>query len=134
LSVGLGTNAEFVKCVVAYYPVLAVPPNVVSAAMAPEYSSIEQIKRHAPRMPPMLLAKAGRDAPFLNRLIDSFRDQAKASNLPPEYLEHPKGRHAFDILDDDDTSREILRRTMSFIERHLHGVSGAASNQTELSK
>jgi acetyl esterase/lipase len=134
LSVGLGTNAGFVQCVVAYYPVLAVPPNMVSAAMAVEYSSIEQIKRHAPRVPPMLLAKAGRDAPFLNRLIDLFRDQAKASNLLLEYLEHPKGRHAFDILDDDDTSREILRRTMSFIERHLQRVSRAVSDQTEPSK
>ena len=134
LSVGLGTNAAFVRCAVAYYPALAVPPNVVNAAMAAEYSSIEQIKRHAPRVPPILLAKAGLDAPFLNRLIDSLRDQAKASNLPLEYLEHHKGRHAFDILDHDDTSREILRRTMSFIERHLQGVSRAASNQTELSK
>ena len=82
----------------------------------------------------MLLAKAGRDAPFPNRLIDLLRAQAKASNLSLEYLEHPRGRHAFDILDDDDTSREILRRTMNFIERHLHGVSGAISNQAELSK
>jgi len=134
LSVGMGTNAEFVRCVVAYYPALAVQPSAVSAALAVEYSSIEQIKRHAPRVPPMLLAKAGLDAPFLNRLIDLFRDQAKASNLPLEFLEHPKGRHAFDILDDDNTSREILRRTMSFIERHLQGVSGAVSNRTELSK
>ncbi|HKS38530.1 MAG TPA: alpha/beta hydrolase [Verrucomicrobiae bacterium] len=121
LSVGMGTNAGFVKCLVAYYPMLAVPTNVVSADIAAEYSAIKQIKRHAPRVPPMLVAKAGRDAPSLNRLIDSLRDQAKASNLPLEYLEHPKGRHAFDILDDDDTSREILRRTMSFIERHLVG-------------
>ena len=134
LSVGMGTNAEFVQCLVAYYPVLAVPAHVVSGPMAAEYSSIEQIKKHASRVPPMLVAKAGLDAPFLNRLIDSLRDQAKAFNLPLEYFEHPKGRHAFDILDDDDTSREILRRTMNFIERHLHGVSGAVTNQTELSK
>jgi len=131
LGVGMGTNARFVRCLVAYYPALAVPPH---AAMAAEYSSIEQIKKHAPRVPPMLLAKAGLDAPFLNRLIDSLRDQAKDSNLPLEYLEHPKGRHAFDILDDDDTSREILRRTMNFIERHLRGVSGAVTNQADLPK
>jgi dienelactone hydrolase len=84
-----------------------------------EYSSIEQVKKHAPRLPPLLVAKAGLDEPWLNQLIDSFRDQAKASNLSLEYLEHPKGHHAFDIRDDDDTSREILRRTMSFIKRHL---------------
>jgi dienelactone hydrolase len=134
LSVSMGTNAAWVKCVVAYYPMLAVPTNRVSAALATEYSSIEQIKRHAPRVPPMLLAKAGRDTPVLNRLIDSLRDQAIASNLPLEYLEHPTGRHAFDILDDDDTSRDILRRTLSFVERHLRDAPRTASNPTERSK
>jgi acetyl esterase/lipase len=116
LSVGFGTNAAYVRCVVAYYPALAVPPHVL---MANEFSSIEQMKKHAPRVPPLLVAKAGLDAPILNHLIDEFRDRAKASNLPLEYLEHPKGRHAFDILDDDEISKEILRRTMRFIDQHL---------------
>ena len=123
-SVAMGRNAEFVKCLVAYYPVLAVPPGAMDAAAVVEFSAIEQLKRHAPKVPPMLLVKAGRDASSLNRLIDAFREQAHASHLPLAYLEHPKGRHAFDIRDNDDTSREILRKTLVFIQDRL-SVSGA---------
>lgn len=134
LSVGMGTNASFVKCLVAYYPVLAVPTNRVNAVEAAEFSSITQLRLLAPRVPPLLLAKAGRDAPSLNRVIDAFRAQANASASPLEFLEHPKGRHAFDLLDDDETSRAILRRTMSFIERHLRALPNGVSNQTEPAK
>lgn len=38
---------------------------------------------------------------------------------PLELLNHPKGRHAFDILDDDDRSREIIARTFDFLKTHL---------------
>lgn len=120
LVLAMGENADFVRCIVAYYPVLAAPVEAfASAASAAEFSSIAQLKRNAPRVPPILLAKAGRDAPFLNRLIDEFRAQALASNAPLEYLEHPQGRHAFDILDDDETSREIVRKTMEFIQHRF---------------
>jgi hypothetical protein len=33
--------------------------------------------------------------------------------------EHPEGEHAFDIRHDDDTSREIVRRTLKFVEKQL---------------
>ena len=121
----MGTNAVGVRCIAAYYPLLAPAPGApISDDLRRHYSAIEQLKRHAPHAPPLLLAKAGRDAPWLNANIDRLREQAAASRVVLELLEHPTGEHAFDIRNDDDTSREILRRTLSFIERHLRDGPG----------
>jgi acetyl esterase/lipase len=117
LSIAMGTNVSFVRCVVAYYPLLA--PGRLSEDAAREFSPIEQLKRATPHLPPVLLAKAGRDDPRLNALIDDFRNTAGKLGVSLEFLEHPQGRHAFDIRDDDETSREILRKTMRFIQRYL---------------
>lgn len=115
LATGSGTNAAFVRCIVAYYPILAPPPGHASFE---EFSALAQIRKHAPKIPPLLLAKAGRDAPGLNYLIEEFRKEADRLKLPIEYLEHPSGPHAFDILDDSDVSRAIIRKTIEFIQRH----------------
>jgi hypothetical protein len=32
---------------------------------------------------------------------------------------HPDGRHAFDILDDDDPSREMIKASLEFMSAHL---------------
>jgi len=123
LESGMGTNVSCIRCIAAYYPLLAPSPSAaISDDLRRQYSAIEQLKRHTPQVPPLLLAKAGRDAPALNEHIDRFREQAVASRVSLEFLEHPTGEHAFDIRNNDDTSREILRRTLSFIERHLRGV------------
>jgi hypothetical protein len=57
--------------------------------------------------------------PFLNGTIDRFIAAALAHNAPLEALNHPEGRHGFDILDDDPRSREIAARTIEFLGTHL---------------
>lgn len=117
LGVTMGPNAPHVRCVVAYYPLL-VPDGLVGEEVRREFSSSQQLKRFAPAVPPMLLVKAGRDAASLNGLLNEFRTVAEEAKVPVEYLEHTQGQHAFDIFDDDDRSREILRRTMDFLRHH----------------
>ena len=34
-------------------------------------------------------------------------------------LDHPTGQHGFDIRDDDDRSRAIIRETLAFFVRRL---------------
>ncbi len=34
-------------------------------------------------------------------------------------VNHPRGAHAFDLLTDDDRSREIIRSALAFMETHL---------------
>lgn len=44
-------------------------------------------------------------------LLDSFVSRALDSNIPLELMNHPQGRHGFDILDDDTRcSRSLLER------------------------
>jgi dienelactone hydrolase len=74
-----------------------------------------------PALPPLLVVRAGRDHPELNRTIDAFLAAALAANLPVELVNHPDGHHAFDTVDDSDDSRRVLRRVLGFLREHLTG-------------
>jgi hypothetical protein len=52
----------------------------------------------------------------------AFVQSALAANLPIEVMNHPDGQHAFDMLDADDRSREIIARTVTFVQTHLGGA------------
>ena len=34
-------------------------------------------------------------------------------------IEHPTGPHAFDVVDDSDTSRNVIRRILGFLREQL---------------
>lgn len=116
----------FLRAVVAYYGVMdLVPPRSSEApvddleALAQEFSPLRQLGRNAAALPPMLLARAGRDSAALNETMDRFYGAALERNLAVEMINHPAGRHGFDFLDDDDRSREIIARTLAFMRHHL---------------
>jgi AraC family transcriptional regulator len=69
---------------------------------------------------PLFIARAGRDeTPGLNETLDRFIAHAVAANLPLTLANHPAGPHAFDVLDDSETSREIMRQILAFLRSHL---------------
>lgn len=69
---------------------------------------------------PLMIVRAGRDTlPGLNANIDRFVAAALARNLPLTLVNHATGQHAFDLLDDDDVSREVVRRMLAFLHFHL---------------
>lgn len=68
--------------------------------------------------PPVLVARAGRDWPWLNATIDAFVARALAANAAIDVMNHPEGQHGFDTLDDDARSREIVERTIAFVKAH----------------
>ena len=69
--------------------------------------------------PPILIARAGLDQPWLNATAEAFIARALAANAALDALNHPRGQHGFDILDDDARSREILARTLDFVREHV---------------
>jgi dienelactone hydrolase len=71
--------------------------------------------------PPVLVVRAGRDHPDLNRAIEAFLAAALAANLPVELVNHADGHHAFDTVDDTDESRRVIRRVLDFLGEHLAG-------------
>jgi acetyl esterase/lipase len=74
-----------------------------------------------PALPPLLVVRAGRDHPALNRTIDAFVAAALAANLPLELVNHPDGHHGFDTVDDSEDSRRVVRRVLGFLREHLTG-------------
>jgi acetyl esterase/lipase len=74
-----------------------------------------------PALPPLLVVRAGRDHPELNRTIDAFLAGALATNLPVELVNHADGHHGFDTVDDTDESRRVIRRVLGFLGEQLRG-------------
>lgn len=73
-----------------------------------------------PQQAPLFLARAGQDQlPHLNQGMDRFVAQALARNLPITVSNHPEGPHAFDLLHDSETTREIIRQILAFLRFHL---------------
>jgi acetyl esterase/lipase len=105
-----------VRCLVGFYPYLG--PPLTSPNEAPRFSALDSL-RLAGKLPPMFVAKAGRDQPTLNASIDAFVDQAKTRDVDVRLIEHPEGVHGFDIWNDDDTSREIIRQAVQFMRKYL---------------
>jgi acetyl esterase/lipase len=124
LSLALREGAPALRALVAYYAVLdlrewppdpAAPmPDTDRLALSPAY-----LVESGRPVPPVLVARAGLDHPSLNATIDHFIAAALARNAPLEAMNHPEGRHGFDILDDDPRTREIAARTIEFLRTHL---------------
>lgn len=72
-----------------------------------------------PALPPLLVVRAGGDHPKLNRTIDEFVTAAAVRQLAVELVHQPDGHHAFDVADDTDASREVIRRVLAFLRGHL---------------
>ncbi|HEX8170909.1 MAG TPA: hypothetical protein VF824_10255 [Thermoanaerobaculia bacterium] len=69
---------------------------------------------------PLFLARAGADAcPGLNATLDRFVIDALHRNLPIALANHPSGPHAFDLFDDSDASRAIVRQLLAFLSAWL---------------
>lgn len=69
---------------------------------------------------PLFVVRAGQDQmPHLNDTIDRFVAAALTRNLPLTLANHATGPHAFDVLDDSDTSREMIRMILAFLRFHL---------------
>jgi hypothetical protein len=76
--------------------------------------------RDLPQDVPLFIARAGRDETAgLNDSLDRFVAHAVAANLPITFANHPTGPHAFDIMDDSETSRQIIQQILTFLHSHL---------------
>jgi acetyl esterase/lipase len=124
LSAPLRERWPYVRALVAYYAALdlQMPPPGAASGISDEtrraFSPLAYLAGEGV-VPPLLVARAGRDNPWLNASIDRFVQEALARNVALELLTHPSGQHGFDILNDDDRSREIIESTLAFLKRHL---------------
>jgi hypothetical protein len=69
---------------------------------------------------PLLFARAGRDQfAGLNDAMDGVIAAGLARNLPVSMVNHPGGVHAFDLEEDSEASRGIIRQVLWFLRQHL---------------
>lgn len=64
---------------------------------------------------PVFFVRAGLDRPQLNEPIDALLARALRENVPWTIENYGGGLHGFDIFNDNDLSREIIRRTLDFM-------------------
>jgi hypothetical protein len=69
---------------------------------------------------PLFIARAGADeSPHLNPTLDRFVSAAVRRNLPITLVNHHTAPHAFDLFDDSEKTREIIRQILAFLQFHL---------------
>ena len=119
----LSEEPGYARAVICFYCVLDtdvsnVPDNMKDKIRAAA-SSLWQIQTKSHPFPPIFIGRAGQDFESLRNSMDQFVQAALAKNLTIEVMNHPQGRHAFDILDADARSREIIQRALDFLRTHL---------------
>lgn len=125
LAAPLRERPSYVRALVAYYAVLDLqePAPGAESGLGPEvrraFSPLHALGEDARSAPPLLVARAGLDTPWLNDGVDRFVEGALAKGATLDLLNHAQGRHGFDILDDDDRSKHVIRRTIDFLRDHL---------------
>jgi len=122
LAYPLRERPPYVRAVVCFYGTMQVsaesfPENLRSRA--PDYSPLDQVSKPGKPLPAIFVGRAGLDFDTANATIDRFVQAALAQNANIEVMNHPDGRHAFDILEADDRSREIIRRAIEFLKASL---------------
>ncbi|HUS09124.1 MAG TPA: alpha/beta hydrolase [Pyrinomonadaceae bacterium] len=124
LSQPLRDRPPYIKCLVGYYAELdlrnerASAPTSVSDETLRDFSPAYHLSKGSRGVPPIFIARAGLDDTTLNAGLDRFVQVALSSNVTLDLANHATGHHGFDVEDDDERSREILKRTIEFIKLH----------------
>ncbi|HEV2689560.1 MAG TPA: dienelactone hydrolase family protein [Bryobacteraceae bacterium] len=117
LAIAMRDPQPAVRCLAGFYSVMDIRPPVTGERA--QFSPIEQLKLHADKLPPMLIARAGADSAALNATIDRFVAEALSRDVPIE-LHNVKGApHAFDVRTHTAEVRDVIARTIEFMKANL---------------
>ena len=125
LTVLMGERREFIKGAVLYYGLTLTPDQkfrdtvtALNKKVNFSMAGIDAIKNWRPDLP-YFIVRAGKDMAEFNQALDHFVGAALANNAPLTLVNYAAGRHAFDMYDDNEQSREIIRATMEFLKFNL---------------
>lgn len=126
VSAALRGTPTYIRCIIAYYGGMTLLNHKYFHFCSEEedaartYSPAYHLGREDPaNIPPLFIAKAGKDKAFLNEILDEFVTRANERNIPLTFMNHPMGEHGFDIFNDDARTREIIKATLAFALEHL---------------
>ena len=116
----LNEKPAFVRCIVTYYSMLGLATGAAADEIVSEFTIANYLSKNPKQLAPMLIVRAGKDAPFINNSVDEFLREAIKQNINIEFINYVEGQHAFDVLDDSERTRQIIKRTLEFVKSHLH--------------
>jgi acetyl esterase/lipase len=125
LRTAFRTAPPYIRCAIAYYGGMSLLNKTYfhyteeEEPLFREFSPASYLLETPDSIPSLFVARAALDRPFLNESIDEFVQLAVAKNVPITFMNHPEGVHGFDMLNDNERSREIIRATLEFIKMHL---------------
>jgi acetyl esterase/lipase len=125
LAPALRQPPPHLAAVVSYYAILDLRgvKDAQGAALpddlARRFSPVEAVESGPGPFPPVLIARAGKDGAAINTSVEAFTRAAWAKGVTLDVLNHPNGQHGFDVMDDEDRSREVIRRTVDFLKTRL---------------
>lgn len=125
LSVLMREKQDYLKCAVLCYGCMldldgATNMSDASRQWGFAYPCAERSVSDLPQDIPLFIARAGQDEiPHLNESMDCFLSKALTCNLPITFVNYPAAPHAFDLLHDSETSREIIRQILTFMRFNL---------------
>jgi len=128
LSLAMRGDTPFVRCLMGFYAFMDIQQSdyrkTETADTLRAFSPITYLQKDPSKIPPLFLARAGRDeVPTMDDSIDRFVKDALENNIALTLANHPQGVHGFDNQNDDERSREIIRSAIAFMQTHL-GVTG----------
>jgi acetyl esterase/lipase len=117
---------HFIRGLVGFYTVMdlrsfpgADSSRVSGGGRLAHLSAVAALEEASGPIPPILIGRAGLDLAPVNGSIDRFVESALRKNVDLTLRNHPAGEHGFDILNDDDVSRDIIRHAFDFLHRVL---------------
>jgi acetyl esterase/lipase len=122
MSVGLRGETPEVKCIVNFYAVSDIsrfPGATADMATSPLNPLHRLREAEVEKLPPMLVVRAGKDNPDLNAGIEEFIQTAFHRNAKIMAINYAGGQHGFDLLDDNDFSRTVIKRALEFEQATL---------------
>jgi acetyl esterase/lipase len=120
----LQRRPDWLRCAAGFYTIWDLEPyREQLRAPADErirrWSAVTALDSDTPDMPPLLVARAGRDRPAILTGTDTFIRRCRERGVDLVVVDHLDGQHGFDTRDDDERSREIIRETLTFFAWHL---------------
>jgi dienelactone hydrolase len=114
LAAAIREQPAYLRCLVASSAVFGVRGDS-SPLMSPT-AALRDVER---LRIPVFVARAGRDAAWINGLAEAFIQEAVRKNVQLELHNYASGLHAFDMRNDTDESRAIITASFTFVRRHL---------------
>jgi acetyl esterase/lipase len=125
----LQRRPQWLRCAAGFYTIWDIAPLRARLPWATDelvrkWSCVTALDAEHPDLPPLVVARAGRDRAALLEGADTFVRRAQERGINLTVLDHPTGQHGFDTRDDDERSREVISETLEFFVRHLDPPKG----------